>query len=246
MSRHIYNHATRYSNKVAITFDDGPNIYWTEKFLDKLRDLKFHATFFVCGKFAEFHPDIVRRMVREGHSVGNHGYSHLPTTELGSTLGVLRDYAKCDKILKKILGFCPKFVRAPYYDYDMFPWDYFTGRYVIGLERDSEDWLGNIGEAEMIANIMTLDNGSVISFHDGFADNTSVRDVMESMETRPENTYNALDRVLQDIYKNKFEPAALDDMILVRDPQMEVSSGDSDIYEMYEPTPGGIKIIGGE
>jgi peptidoglycan/xylan/chitin deacetylase (PgdA/CDA1 family) len=246
MSKHIFNHATRYSNKVAITFDDGPNIYWTEKFLDKLKELNFQATFFVCGKFAEFQADILRRMIREGHSIGNHGYSHLPTAELGAFERVLEDYRKCDKVIKNAIGFIPKYIRAPYFDYDMFPWAYSQGRYVIGIDRDSEDWKGNIGEAEMIANIMVMENGTIIGFHDGYGDNTSVRDVQESMKTRPENTYKALNRVLLDIYKNNFRPASLDDMVLVKDPQFEVSSGDTDIYEHYNPTPGGIEIIGGK
>jgi peptidoglycan/xylan/chitin deacetylase (PgdA/CDA1 family) len=244
MSKHIFDHATRYSNKVAITFDDGPNIYWTEKFLDKLKELHFLATFFVCGKFAEFHKDIIRRMDNEGHSIGNHSYSHLPTAELGSPERVLEDYRKCDTVLMKILGRKPKYVRAPYYDYDMFPWSYFKGRYVIGCERDSQDWLGNISESEMIANIMVMENGCIISFHDGYGDNTTFRDVLDSMKARPENTYYALERVLQDIKKNNFIPTCLDNMVLVKDPQMAVSSGDTDIYEQYTPTPGGIKIKG--
>ena len=61
---------------VAITFDDGPSPDTTPRVLDALRDAGARATFFVLGKHAEQHPEIVERMVREGHEVATHGYSH--------------------------------------------------------------------------------------------------------------------------------------------------------------------------
>jgi peptidoglycan/xylan/chitin deacetylase (PgdA/CDA1 family) len=61
---------------VAITFDDGPSPDTTPRVLDALRDAGVRATFFVLGKHAERHPEIVERMVRDGHEVASHGYSH--------------------------------------------------------------------------------------------------------------------------------------------------------------------------
>jgi peptidoglycan/xylan/chitin deacetylase (PgdA/CDA1 family) len=61
---------------VALTFDDGPSPDTTPRVLDALRAAGMRATFFVLGKHAEQHPELVERMVREGHEVASHGYSH--------------------------------------------------------------------------------------------------------------------------------------------------------------------------
>lgn len=70
-----YKHGRCSERKVALTFDDGPNPPRTEQILAILRDAGVHATFFVMGKWAEHFPDTVRRMVADGHLVGNHGYA---------------------------------------------------------------------------------------------------------------------------------------------------------------------------
>jgi peptidoglycan/xylan/chitin deacetylase (PgdA/CDA1 family)/uncharacterized membrane protein YbhN (UPF0104 family) len=61
---------------MAITFDDGPSPDTTPRILDALREAGKKATFFVLGRHAEAHPEIVRRIVEEGHEVANHTYSH--------------------------------------------------------------------------------------------------------------------------------------------------------------------------
>ena len=61
---------------IALTFDDGPSPDVTPRVLDALRDAGARATFFVLGKHAARHPELVERMVREGHEVATHGYDH--------------------------------------------------------------------------------------------------------------------------------------------------------------------------
>ena len=61
---------------VALTFDDGPNPNATPAILDSLGRAGVRATFFVLGRHAERWPDLVSRMVDEGHIVGNHGFHH--------------------------------------------------------------------------------------------------------------------------------------------------------------------------
>ena len=62
--------------KIALTFDDGPDDEWTPQILDILKAKHVHATFFVIGSNAEAHPDLIQRIVREGHELGNHTYTH--------------------------------------------------------------------------------------------------------------------------------------------------------------------------
>lgn len=63
-------------DRIALTFDDGPHPKYTPELLDVLAKHNAKATFFVVGKNAKKHPEIIRRMIEEGHSVGNHSYSH--------------------------------------------------------------------------------------------------------------------------------------------------------------------------
>jgi len=62
--------------KIALTFDDGPDAEWTPQILDILKEKNVKATFFVIGANAAAHPELVQRMVDEGHEVGNHTYTH--------------------------------------------------------------------------------------------------------------------------------------------------------------------------
>ena len=61
---------------VALTFDDGPNPDATPLILDTLREKRVRATFFILGSHAERWPELVRRIVHDGHQIGNHGYFH--------------------------------------------------------------------------------------------------------------------------------------------------------------------------
>jgi peptidoglycan-N-acetylglucosamine deacetylase len=62
--------------KVALTFDDGPNPAWTPKVLDRLKAAKVTATFCVVGTQVRKHPELLRRIVREGHQLCNHSWNH--------------------------------------------------------------------------------------------------------------------------------------------------------------------------
>lgn len=67
---------------VALTFDDGPDPVQTPRILDLLAEHRATATFFVLGEAVEQHPALLRRIVAEGHSIGNHTYSHTPCDHL--------------------------------------------------------------------------------------------------------------------------------------------------------------------
>src|SRR4051794_7187068 len=63
-----------YAKNVALTFDDGPSPRWTPQVLNILKANHVHATFFMIGQNARAYPSLVRRVVAEGHTVGNHSY----------------------------------------------------------------------------------------------------------------------------------------------------------------------------
>src|SRR5688572_27930175 len=61
---------------ISLTFDDGPHPEHTPRVLEELRRWGLTATFFVIGREVERHPDLVTRIVNEGHALGNHTFTH--------------------------------------------------------------------------------------------------------------------------------------------------------------------------
>ena len=80
-------HSRGLSNQpyVAMTFDDGPHHQNTPRLLDILRTRNIKATFYVIGSNVDRYPHIVRRIVAEGHEIGNHTYTHRKLTTLSNS-----------------------------------------------------------------------------------------------------------------------------------------------------------------
>src|SRR5881394_3917421 len=72
----LYHQGAGGPHQIALTFDDGPDPKWTPKILDILKAENVKAAFFLVGARAEEYPDLVRRIVAEGHEIGNHTYYH--------------------------------------------------------------------------------------------------------------------------------------------------------------------------
>ena len=92
------------TNHVAITFDDGPNPNFTPKVLELLEKYHAKATFFCIGKHVESHPDIFKTIIEQGHTVGNHTYSHTNTFGFLGTEKVISELQKTNNIVKNISG----------------------------------------------------------------------------------------------------------------------------------------------
>jgi peptidoglycan/xylan/chitin deacetylase (PgdA/CDA1 family) len=96
---------------IALTFDDGPDPRYTPVVLDILRAHDARATFFVIGEQAERHPDIVARIVAEGHEVAHHTHSHPHVEHLGAR-ELRREMDACLAVLAS-QGVEPKWYRPP-------------------------------------------------------------------------------------------------------------------------------------
>lgn len=101
------------NRKIAITFDDGPDPVYTPQLLDGLKERGAKASFFVMGKQAEAHPELVKRMQEEGHLIGNHTYSHIQLTKKNRE-AFRAELKKTNELLTEITGEEVLFVRPPY------------------------------------------------------------------------------------------------------------------------------------
>ncbi|SHI68285.1 Peptidoglycan/xylan/chitin deacetylase, PgdA/CDA1 family [Geosporobacter subterraneus DSM 17957] len=100
-------------NKTAyLTFDDGPSSN-TIKILDILKKYEIKATFFVIGSETESSKKIYRRIVEEGHVIGNHTYSHNYNKIYASVENFMEDIWKLEALLEEVAGVKPKIIRFP-------------------------------------------------------------------------------------------------------------------------------------
>jgi glycerol-3-phosphate acyltransferase PlsY len=96
---------------VALTFDDGPDPTYTPAILDILQKHNVPATFFVVGRHVEQHPDIARRIVQEGHSIGNHTWSHrslVPLSVDQTRIEIMRTH----RMIEQVTGIPPPSVQT--------------------------------------------------------------------------------------------------------------------------------------
>ena len=98
---------------VALTFDDGPHPKWTPKLLDILKEENVLATFFVVGRNARAHPEVVRRMANDGHEVGNHTWSHPSLAEVGQER-LDEEIIATSNVIARLTGKLPRIMRPPY------------------------------------------------------------------------------------------------------------------------------------
>lgn len=98
---------------ISLTFDDGPTLLRTPELLDILRESNVRATFFVVGKQAEKHPELLRRAVDEGHLIGNHTYSHSALFCFLMPRRLRREIEQGQETIERICGYRPRYFRSP-------------------------------------------------------------------------------------------------------------------------------------
>lgn len=96
-----------------LTFDDGPSKENTEKILDILKEKNLKATFFVVGENVERYPEVTRRIVEEGHTIGIHCYSHDYQVIYESADAYMEDFHKAQEAVYEITGVRPVIFRFP-------------------------------------------------------------------------------------------------------------------------------------
>ena len=154
-------------NRIALTFDDGPCSGYTEQILDILRHQHVKATFFVCGQNVERSPEILRRVQAEGHTIGNHSYSH-PFPFFRSRAFFAREIDLTQEAIEKVTGKRPKFFRPPFGArwLGLLPVLKARGLCLVNWSDTGYDWKLD-SEGIVRETLKTLGPGSIILLHDG-------------------------------------------------------------------------------
>jgi peptidoglycan/xylan/chitin deacetylase (PgdA/CDA1 family) len=105
------------TSHVHLTFDDGPHPEYTPQVLDILKTGSVKGTFFLTGENVVRYPGLVRRIAQEGHTLGNHGFTHASLAFKKREI-VLSEIERTDEAIRQIVGEKPAFFRPPYGRFD--------------------------------------------------------------------------------------------------------------------------------
>ena len=149
---------------VCLTYDDGPTSGVTSVVLDVLKANKAAATFFVIGQSAAGQKSLLRRMVTEGHEIGNHTYNHKSLIRISGEEG-RRQISLTQQAVKDAAGVIPRLFRPPYNELSSSVLAYIPLP-VIRWSVDEKDWNGKTASQIASSNLQKIKDGDIVLLHD--------------------------------------------------------------------------------
>jgi peptidoglycan/xylan/chitin deacetylase (PgdA/CDA1 family) len=205
----IIRQGQEHFNQVAITFDDGPDPFYTPYILNILKEHNVPATFFLIGKNVEDFPEIAKRIVEEGHTIGNHTYSHKSLILL-SARAAYEQVKKAEKAIEDVTGVRPILFRPPRGVCPAYIQDLLRNeRYTIALwDVSSEDW-AELPPKKIVSNIVRkVKPGSIILLHDS-------GDLVTFKGGNRSATVQALPLIIDNLRAKGYDFITVDQMILL-------------------------------
>ncbi len=166
-----------HANKVVLTFDDGPTVDHTPGTLDILKETNTPGTFFVLGSSALQVPDLVTRILDEGHELGSHTFSHPHMSDISAGRATI-EVNSVQQLINGITGKEMRLYREPYMRADgpatskevasLLPLEQ-AGYVIAGMDIVPHDWLPQAPEvlAQRIVSQVDENSGGVVLLHDG-------------------------------------------------------------------------------
>ncbi|MGG6432873.1 polysaccharide deacetylase family protein [Anoxybacillus sp. D401a] len=180
----------RVNGGVALTFDDGPDPVYTPQLLDLLKKYNVKATFFVVGWKAKKYPHLIKRMYKEGHTIGLHHYYHTSNWFLPPFVAEW-ELERSARTIEHITGVRPVYYRPPWghlniwtvlmqKKYKIVMWTYILG-----------DWKASLGVDRLYERLTnSITDGAIIVLHDSGS-------TIGADEHAPANMLRALEQLLQ-------------------------------------------------
>jgi peptidoglycan/xylan/chitin deacetylase (PgdA/CDA1 family) len=154
--------------KVYLTFDDGPTPEITEWVLEQLKTYNAKATFFCIGNNIVKHPEIFKKVLNEGHTIGNHTQNHVKGWETENN-AYFKEVEKGDEVISKQTNIESKLFRPPYGKIKPSQSNYLRklGYKIIMWDVLSADFDITISKEKCLENVLkNVESGSIIVFHD--------------------------------------------------------------------------------
>ena len=177
-----YRHVNS-SNKIALTFDDGPHPRYTLDILEILENYGVHATFFFVGENVTYYPDVARSVAQGGHEIGNHTYHHVsPGKNIDVTI-LQEELSHCENVIQQMTDTSPKLFRPPQGNWN-------DALYALAREKDYEiilwnidtlDWAHRTSE-QIISHVLDrVQSGDIILMHDYQSDGCSTVEALRTI-----------------------------------------------------------------
>ncbi|TLS35798.1 glycosyltransferase [Pseudalkalibacillus caeni] len=169
-----YGKAT--GKQVVLSFDDGPSAEYTPKVLDILKKYGVKGSFFVVGENAVANPNVLKRIVDEGHEIGNHTYSHARLAK--DNMETKLELNSTQRVIQKFTGVSTNLFRPPYTP-DIGPSTKPIGHvvkaqemgyYLVGSLIDPRDWEADSTKEIVDGAMDEINNGNIILLHDSGGD----------------------------------------------------------------------------
>ncbi len=197
----VYSSHENEKQKIAITFDDGPHPRYTPIILDILAEYDAHATFFLIGENAERYPELLIRILNEGHEIGNHTYLHanLQTTPSET---IKKQILDAEKTILELTDQRTKLLRPPggLYDRRVCEAAHALDYEVILWTIDTMDW-SHPTVSEIVDKVKSnIKSGDIILCHDFIGGG-------------PTPTPDALRRILPELISEGYEFVTVSELI---------------------------------
>lgn len=200
-------HGSRQANNIALTFDDGPNEPATSQILEILKSYDVKATFFEVAANVEYFPEAAKKVVRDGHIIGNHSYRHSRFLALKRLKTITTELKQAQEVIFRVSGSKPAFFRPPYGFWS--PWLLKAaeqlGLSVILWDNMTDDWNPSKSASEIVKAILKkVKPGGIIVLHDG-------RNLRHSFDRR--QLLLALPPILESVRKGGFKLVTVPELI---------------------------------
>lgn len=165
---HTYTRGPKGTDRVALSFDDGPHPALTPRLLDILSGRKVKATFFVLGDRVEKYPALARALTERGHEIANHGATHANLKKAPSEL-IRSELQRTQDSIEKVTRAKPTLFRPPYgaTRREVFDRADAMGLTVVTWSVDPRDWERGKTADEVVKFIISnVEGGSIVLLHD--------------------------------------------------------------------------------
>lgn len=180
-----YSAKTADKNKVAITFDDGPNPEYTVELLEGLQKRGVKATFFVLGAEVEKYPDIVKKIDDGGHLIGVHSYEHVNFGQIGDEAAI-KQIEKTQEAIHNVTGKYAGYIRPPYGCWKK-SLDVEVPLIEVLWDIDPLDWATKDADTVVQRILKGVPEGSIILLHD--ASQSSVQAAFSVIDILQQENY---------------------------------------------------------
>lgn len=224
--------------KIVLTFDDGPDPVWTPQILDILKQENVKAAFFVVGENGQSNPDLIKRIVADGHEIGNHSFTHPNLAEVPTSVMDL-ELNTTQRLIESLTGRSTRLFRAPYFgDAEPHTPDEVEptvesqklGYISVGLHLDPDDWKTRNDDGsphtadEIVKEVVDAaaittpeERGSVVLLHDSGGDRSA--------------TVAALPEIIHQLRARGYEFTTISDLTgISRDEEMPPVPRDQSLY----------------